>query len=112
MDYIQITNLKVKTKIGVHKWEQAILQTLKLDIEIPIDINQCNDQIENTIDYDKLCQMVTEHIENKSFALIETVASEIIALIKDNFKVDSVNLSVSKPNAIANAGNISVRSAG
>lgn len=112
MDYLQITSLKIKTKIGVHKWEQAILQTLSLDIEIPVDISQCNDQIENTIDYDKLCQMVTEYIENKPFALIETVASETIALIKDNFKVDSVNLTVSKPNAIANAGNISVKVAG
>lgn len=112
MDYLQITNLKIKTKIGVHKWEQAILQTLMLDIEIPMNISKCNDQIENTIDYAKLCQMITEHVENKSFALIETVATDVITLIKDNFQIDSVNINVSKPNAVANAGNISIRTVG
>jgi dihydroneopterin aldolase len=40
--------------------------------------------------------------------LIETVAENVAKLIKDEFLVKELTISVSKPHAIKNAGNICV----
>ena len=108
MDTLQITALSTKTHIGIHAWEQRILQTLLLDIRIQTDFTTCNNQLANTIDYDQLCQQVTEFVESTTFTLIETVAENVAQLIKDTFHVTELTVSVSKPHAIKNAGNICV----
>lgn len=110
MDYLQITNLRVRTKIGVHKWEQAILQSLNLNLKIPTDTRNCNDNIKNTIDYDELCTIITNHLEKNSFTLIETVAEEVAVLIKDKFQIaKEITVTINKPNAIANADNVGIK---
>ncbi len=109
IDYLYIKDLTVNTKIGIYNWEQAIRQRLSIDIEIPIDISNCNDNIENALDYAKLCALITEHVENNSFLLIETVAESVANLIKTNFKAENITVAISKPNAVLNAGNIQVK---
>lgn len=107
-DLLSISALKVKTHIGVHAWEQRILQTLLLDIEIPIAISNCNDELDKTIDYDALCGNITTFIESHAFALIEAVAEQVAQKIKLEYQVPSVKVSVSKPHAMSNAGNVCV----
>jgi len=108
VDKLHISALSTMTHIGVHAWEQRILQQLLLDIRISIDISSCNNLLANTIDYDKLCQSVTSFVESNTFTLIETVAENVAKLIKDEFLVKELTISVSKPHAIKNAGNICV----
>lgn len=74
-----------------------------------MNIKDYDDNIENALDYDKLCDLITKHVENNSFALIETVAESVANLIKTNFKVENITVSVSKPNAVLNAGNIQIK---
>ncbi len=107
-DKLQITALKIKTHIGIHTWEQRILQSLLLDICIHTDFTSCKNELANTIDYDHLCQRVTTFVESNSFTLIETVAEKVAELIKNEFQATEVIISVSKPHAIKNAGNICV----
>jgi len=108
MDTLQISALSTMTHIGIHDWEQRILQQLLIDIHIPIDIANCNNQLSNTIDYDQLCQRVTTFVESNTFSLIETVAEKVVQLIKDEFQVKQLTVSISKPHAIKNAKNICV----
>ena len=108
MDILHISALSTMTHIGIHEWEQRILQQLLVDIRIPIDVTTCNHQLANTIDYDQLCQCVTTFIETNTFLLIETVAENVAQLIKNEFQVKELSISVSKPHAIKNAGNICV----
>lgn len=108
MDLLSISSLSVSTYIGVHSWEQRIKQRLLLDISFPLDITDCNEKLESTTDYDAVCKEVTHFIESNSFKLIETVALKTVEFIKEKFPVQQVTLRVSKPNAIKNAGNISI----
>ena len=108
MDRLDIKALSVNTRIGVHVWEQRISQRLLLDISIPTDCSLCNDELANTIDYDKLCQAVTTHVESNSFQLIETVANTVAELVKSQFNIAEVTVRVSKPHAIKNAGDIQI----
>ena len=107
-DILSISSLSISTRIGVHAWEQRILQQLLLDISIPVDLSRCNNELANTIDYDALCQNVTTFLEPNAFTLIETVAEQVAARIKEVFHVDQITISVSKPHAVKNAGTVRV----
>ncbi len=108
MDSLHIKGLTVATRIGAYAWEQQIEQRLLIDIIIPADFSACDDLLGKTIDYDKLCQLVTTYVESNAFQLIETVADRIALLIKTEFQVEQLSVSVSKPHAIKNAANIQV----
>lgn len=107
MNQLEITALSTKTRIGVYAWEQRILQDLFIDIIIPLE-KSAEDDLNQTVDYEKLCQEVTTFVESQSFSLIETVAERLLELIQTKFQVPHLSLRVSKPHAIANARNISV----
>lgn len=107
-DTLSIQGLAIETRIGIHEWEQKINQLLKLDIDITTQFHEINDDINKTIDYDALCQHVTELVSSKSFRLIETVAETVILSLKSVFGIQGVRVRVSKPHAISNAENISV----
>ncbi|WP_131781076.1 dihydroneopterin aldolase [Legionella gresilensis] len=108
MDRLEITGLTIATKIGVHTWEKRIVQRLVLNISIPTNFNDCNDDINKTIDYAKLTELVTTFVESNSFNLIETVADNVAQLIKKEFSLNEVTVSVSKPHAIKNATDVRV----
>lgn len=108
MDTLNITALSIETKIGVYGWEQRINQRLLIDISIPYNFQDCKDNLSNTLDYDDLCQTVTQFVESTSFQLIETVAEQIAQLIKQKYLVNKVSVAVSKPHAVKNAGGIQV----
>ncbi|MCH9689665.1 MAG: dihydroneopterin aldolase [Gammaproteobacteria bacterium] len=107
MDYLRIEGLRIETHIGVHAWEKTIKQVLLLDIELPKDLSQTKDTLKNTIDYDALCQHVTEFVESNAFNLIETVAHQVLKSIQKTFEHQAMTIRVSKPDAIHNAKNIS-----
>jgi dihydroneopterin aldolase len=108
--FLQVTGLAVHTHIGVHAWEQRIKQKLLIDICIPLDCRQCEDNLEKTLDYFALCESVTTFVESQSFQLIETVVTQLSTHILTRFKVPEVRLTVSKPQAIPQAANIQISS--
>jgi dihydroneopterin aldolase len=108
MDTLTIQGLSVQTQIGVYAWEQQIKQQLLVDIIIPSNFNNCNDELTNTVDYNALCKTVTTFVESESFQLIESVAHCVAQLIKDEFKVQQLTVSVTKPHAVKNAAVIKV----
>lgn len=107
MNQLEITALRVKTRIGVYAWEQRILQELLIDVTIPLTTS-AKDDLSKTVDYQKLCQEITGFVESQSFYLIETVAECLLDLIQTKFDVTHLSLRVSKPHAIPNAKNISI----
>lgn len=108
MDTLHINNLQVTTHIGVHDWEQHILQTLFIDLLIPFDCRDCEDKLENTLNYDAICKTVIEFVQNNRFKLIETVANGVADLVKKQFSIDTIHVSVNKPQAIKEAKEIRV----
>ena len=107
-DFLQITGLSTKTRIGVYAWEQQILQPILIDLQIPIEVSTCKDSLERTIDYEKLCLGITEYVESNRFTLIETLAESLADLIKKTYSVPSITVSVTKPLAIKNAQKVTV----
>lgn len=108
MDTLSIKALSMNASIGVHAWEQRILQRLLIDIDMSCDVSQCDDELNKTIDYDSVCQTITQYIESRHFNLIETVANSVAELIKNDYGIKHITVSVSKPHAIKNAADVRI----
>lgn len=109
MEGLIISGLAVPSRIGIHEWEQRILQTLLIDIEIPYAIADCQDSLELTVDYARLCFFVESYLGAHSFRLIETVANSLLKELAKAFNLKALSVAVSKPNALKNVNNVSVK---
>jgi len=111
MDQIFIEQLTANAIIGIHDWERKHKQPIALDIllESSIEAAAASDAIEDALDYQKLCESLTRHIENSHYQLIETLAESCTRLIFEQFTVDCVDLKLYKPEAIDNTASVGVR---
>ncbi|MCX8671195.1 dihydroneopterin aldolase [Gilliamella sp. B2865] len=109
-DRVLIESLTVYTTIGVYDWEKNIKQKLVLDLEMAWDNKPAgkSDNVEFCLDYFVVSQSITSLIEANKFELIETVAERVAQLVIEQFSVQWLKIKVSKPDAIANAGNVAV----
>ena len=99
MDTIFISELKVKTKLGVPAWERMVAQTIILDIEICYDLSAAgkSDAIADTIDYGAVVARIQATLKESSFQLVEALAEHICQLILSEFGALNVRIKVSKP---------------
>ncbi len=99
MDTIFISELKVKTKLGVPAWERVLPQTIILDIEIGYDLSKAckSDAIADTIDYGAVVARIKETLSENSFQLVEALAEHICQLIFNEFGALIVKIKVAKP---------------
>ncbi len=99
MDTIFISELKVKTKLGVPAWERMVAQTIILDIEIGYDLSAAgkSDAIADTIDYGTVVTRIRDTLTEHSFQLVEALAEHVCQLILSEFGALSVKVKVAKP---------------
>lgn len=85
---LDLGTLELMLRIGVSEEErsqpQRIVIKIKLDISNIISSIQ-NDDINSTICYDTLLNMISNSIYSKEFKLVETLALEVNNLIKKQF---------------------------
>ena len=103
MDTIFISELKVKTKLGVPAWERMVAQTIMLDIEIVYNLSAAgkSDAIADTIDYGAVVARIHFTLKEHSFQLVEALAEHVCQLILSEFGALSVKIKVAKPGILA-----------
>ena len=108
MDCIFIEALKVDTIIGVYDWERTLHQSLSLDLEMSTDIRPAaaSDDVSLTLDYAAISQRIQHFADEHQFALIETFAEKLIEILRDEFPITQVKLTVRKPGAVAAAQSV------
>ncbi|ANF58543.1 dihydroneopterin aldolase [Halotalea alkalilenta] len=111
MDRILIEGLEFDAVIGVYDWEKRIHQRLRLDLELGWDIRPAaaGDDLSQTLDYAAISERITTFATKHHFELVETFAERIATLLKEDFGIDSVRLTLRKPGAVANAQSVGVR---
>ena len=99
MDTIFVSELKVKTKLGVPAWERMLAQTIILDIEIGYDLSKAgkSDAIADTIDYGAVVARIHATLTEHSFQLVEALAEHVCQLILKEFSALNVKIKVAKP---------------
>ena len=110
MDRVFIENLTVETVIGIYDWERSIKQTVQLDLELASDITRAaaSDRIEDTLNYKAVAKRVIAFVEESSFQLVETLAERIVALVREEFSVAWVRLTLNKGGAVRGAQGVGV----
>ena len=109
-DIIYIKDLRVQTIIGIFGWEREVRQEVSIDLEMVFDCKRAakTDTIEDTIDYKKITKGIIKFVEESEFQLQETLAESIAGLVKNEYKVHSLKLRVSKPGALRHAEDVGV----
>jgi len=109
-DIIYIKDLRVQTIIGIFGWEREVRQEVSIDLEMVFDCKRASktDAIEDTIDYKKITKGIIKFVEESKFQLQETLAEGIATLVKNEYRVNSLKLRVSKPGALRHAEDVGV----
>jgi dihydroneopterin aldolase len=109
MDTIRITDLEVFYQVGVTDEERAKAQRLLLSIELEHDLTSAisRDNLAGTIDYFAVSQRLLKFGDGCHWQLIETLASDLAAMILDEYSPRSVVVEVKKF-VISQAAHVSV----
>ena len=102
MDRIFIKNLTVETIIGIYDFERVTPQRVTLDLEMSADVAQAasTEDIDSTLNYKTLSETLTQFLQDSSFQLIETMAERVTEIVRNDFGVQWVKLTLHKPDAL------------
>ena len=110
MDIVFIHDLQIETVIGIYDWERKIRQIISLDIEMATDISKAakTDNIDDTLRYKDVAKRLIEFVERSEYELVEALAEEICRIIRDEFEVPWVKLTLHKPGAVRGSKSVGV----
>jgi len=110
MDKIILTDLRIDTVIGIWDWEKRNPQTILINLEMQTDTKTASqsDSIEDVLDYKAVSKRVKQFIQESQFNLIETLAENVAKIILEEFDIQWLKLSISKPFAIRGSKNIGI----
>jgi dihydroneopterin aldolase len=110
MDIVFLKDLRIETVIGVYDWEREIKQTVVLDLEMSADVAKAaaSDHIDDTLDYKSVAKRLIEFVEQSEFQLVETMAERCTQIVRDEFGVAWVRLTINKIGAVTQARDVGV----
>ncbi|MDN4503532.1 dihydroneopterin aldolase [Alteromonadaceae bacterium BrNp21-10] len=111
MDKILIQGLQVSSLIGVYDWERTSQTALLVDIEIDVDLAPAgdSDDVADTLDYAKVAELLQLTAKQSTFQLLEALAAAMIAALFAQFNCHKIQLTLSKPNILADASNVAIQ---
>jgi dihydroneopterin aldolase len=110
MDIVFIRDLRIETVIGIYDWEREIKQTVILDIEMGADVAKAasSDHIDDTLDYKAVAKRLIGFVEESEFQLVETLAERCAQIVREEFGVEWVRLTLNKIGAVSGARDVGV----
>lgn len=108
MDLVYIRDLRIDTIIGIYDWEREVKQTVSLDLEMATDIRQAaaTDDIQFALNYKAVSKRLIAYVETRNALLVESLAEEVAAIVREEFKVPWLRLRLSKPGAVRGARDV------
>jgi dihydroneopterin aldolase len=100
-DHISLTGLEVMARHGVLDSEKANEQKFVIDVDLILDLTSAGtgDNLAATVDYGALAERVHALVSGESHSLIETVAERVAADILGDDRIESVRVTIHKPDA-------------
>ena len=110
MDIVFLRDLRIDTVIGIYDWERRTRQTLVFDLEMSADIARAaaTDSIEDTLNYKSVAKRLIQYVGDSEFQLVETLAERCAELIRREFGVRWVRLTLNKKGAVRGASDVGV----
>ncbi len=101
-DYIEIKNLEVYANHGVLAEEKKLGQKFYIDAKLYVDVLNAaaSDDVENSVNYAEVTEVIQKVFKSKSTNLIETAAQSLAGILLARFtKTDRIDMTVKKPSA-------------
>ena len=110
MATIRITDLILKTIIGIFDWERTRKQKVVINVEITFNAAKAvkSDKVKDTVDYKAITKKIIKHVEASQYFLIEKMADQVLKIVLDDPKVKSAKVRIDKPGALRFARSVSV----
>lgn len=110
MGIVFLRDLRVETIIGIFEWERTTRQVVAIDLEMAADITRAaaSDSIDDALDYKAISKRLIDFVSSSSFQLVETLAERIAQIVREEFGVPWVKVTLSKPGAIRGARDVGV----
>ncbi len=110
MDIVYIKQLEIETIIGIYDWERKVRQKVCMDLEMTFDIRKAgiSDNIEDTLNYKAVAKRIIQFVEDSEFMLIEALAENIASIIREEFPVPWLKLTLGKPGAVNGSRDVGV----
>ncbi len=110
MDTVFIKGIHAKTTIGVYEHERNIRQALIIDLELGCDTSKAGDtdDFREALDYDAISRFTLNFVQDTRFYLIEAVAEKLCEGLFAEFSIEKINVSITKPGAVAIADAVGV----
>jgi len=98
MAVLRMSGMKFFGHHGVTEEEKEKGGNYEVDCEIQADISDCaaSDDIDDAINYDILYDLIREHVENRRYNLMETMAEKLKEEIKRSTNADKILVRVRK----------------
>ncbi|MBX3195353.1 MAG: dihydroneopterin aldolase [Microbacteriaceae bacterium] len=100
-DRIVLTGLRATGHHGVFEHERQNGQLFVIDVAVQLSLREAasTDDLDDTVHYGVLAERVVDAVERDPVDLIETVAERVAAVALGFSRVDSVEVTVHKPDA-------------
>ena len=110
MDIVYLRDLRIDTVIGIYGWERRIRQTLVFDLEMSADTARAaaSDAIEDTLNYKSVAKRLIQFVGESEFQLVETLAERCAEIIREEYGVRWVRLTLNKKGAVRGASDVGV----
>jgi len=110
MDIVYIRDLEIDTVIGIYDWERQIQQTIRIDLEMGTDIRRAasTDAIDDTLNYKAVAKRIIQFVADSEFELVETLAERIAELVREEFHVPWLRLTLGKPGAVRRSREVGI----
>lgn len=110
MDIVFLRDLRIDTVIGIYGWERRTTQTLIFDLEMSADIAKAaaSDDIKDTLNYKSVAKRLTQFVSESDFQLVETLAERCAEIIRNEYGVRWVRLTLNKKGAVRGATDVGV----
>ena len=91
-------------------WERRTRQTLIFDLEMSTDVARAaaSDDIQDTLNYKSVAKRLIQFVGESEFQLVETLAERCAQIIREEYGVRWVRLTLNKKGAVRNATDVGV----
>lgn len=109
--HIFLKGLSVESLIGVYPEERHAPQTLLVDLKVGIPSLSpfLSDQLDDTVDYGAVADLVRAEAAAQGFQLLERMAHHLCEAIAARFRAPWVQISLVKPGIVPGAQAVGVR---
>lgn len=110
MDIVYLRDLRIDTVIGIYGWERRTRQTIIFDLEMSADVARAaeSDDIADTLNYKSVAKRLTQFVSESDFQLVETLAEHCARIIREEYGVRWVRLTLNKKGAVRGATDVGV----